>query len=622
MEKNLLKHWALSTCALLTFLLPSAVLGQSGYPIFDEVISSPHGSTGSVAVAATSKTHNSELYDDCYSGGQFETTFELHIPNFTANGYYRTLIKVYRGDWVTVGLAGNSVLNEVQVDSRISNILDLDGIMVPFPVTVDYYTADFFSAPPIFTVTKNGAYRSTTTLQKYVPATGTWTDVYTTALSPVYGALDVSPFTPYGDFAEIAMITELNIGSDFNFAINGIHQTGAPPSFVTCPSVPLVLNMVENWMGNPGTSVLTVERGSIVNNNFIPDPQFPAVSEMIYLQNGSDKNLTSLFPFLSNYSGGLRITYQLPDDNCGGVLTPVLKTMVISATTASFLNDYKAIVPSAAPCATSGTSKAISTSPIITSVMPSSVGNNAFKCELKSAVGWYGAASAGITDLNFVGDYSVDVYEADPTSGLRMPGAPSIYLNSGTIIGGEVLYFRSFGNSASFNSASPFFVDPAKPADPTGGGSGEDYFIDYYAYAKSLGATALNNFSAKVFCVEVSQYPPGGCVVNMKSYFRIANNGITGNGGNLRTMNSDEDNEIISLEVYPNPTKGELNIPVNSNDTNVSIAITDALGKQVLSIADIKEKKGIISIEALPAGIYFYTVDKDNSVYRGKIVKQ
>jgi|GEM_PF-5197754 len=577
-----------------------------------------------VAAASSGKTHNTELSDDCYSGGQFETTFELHLQNFTGDGYYRTLIKVYKGDWVSGGIAGYNVLNEVQVDSRVSNILDLNGVHILnnlYGLPVDYYTADFFSSNPIFTVTQNGVYRSTTTLQKEVA--GVWTDVYTTELSYVYGAIDQPPFESYGDFAEIAMITELNIGSNFNFAINGVHQTVTPPSFVTCPAIPLILNMVENWMGNPGTSVLTVERGSIVNNVFNPDLQFPVASEMIYFQNGADQNLTSLFPFLSNYSGGLRITYQLPDDNCGGVLTPVLKTMVISVATATFLNDYKARVPSATSCATSGTSKAISTSPIITSVMPSSVGNNAFKCELKSAIGWYGAASAGITDLNFVGDYSVDVYEADPISGLRMPGAPSIYLNSGTIIGGENFPFNFFGNSASFNSAyGPFFVDPAKPADPTGNGIGEDYLVDYYAYAKSMGAAALNNFSAKVFCVEVSQYPSGGCVVNMKSYFRIANNGMTGNGGNLRTMNSDENNEIISLEVYPNPTKGELNIPLSDNDKNVSITITDALGKQVLSIADVKAKKGTVSIEALPAGIYFYTINKDKTIYRGKIIKQ
>jgi hypothetical protein len=190
--------------------------------------------------------------------------------------------------------------------------------------------------------------------------------------------------------------------------------------------------------------------------------------------------------------------------------------------------------------------------------------------------------------------------------------------------------FNYFGNAASFNSSStysPYYVDPSKPADATGNGSGENYFKDYYAYAKSkvvagTDPNALTNFSAKVFCAEVSQFPVGGCIVYRKSFFRIANNGATGNGGNLRlmTLGDDTEEEYPSLDVYPNPTKGELIIPVTEDDRHISVSILDNLGKEVYTTSDLKS--GRINIEKLTAGIYFYTIQKNGAVYRGKVVKE
>jgi len=72
--------------------------------------------------------------------------------------------------------------------------------------------------------------------------------------------------------------------------------------------------------------------------------------------------------------------------------------------------------------------------------------------------------------------------------------------------------------------------------------------------------------------------------------------------------------------VFPNPTTGELMIPIAENDSNVSISIIDNLGKQVLNLND--PKNGKINIEHLANGIYFYTIHKNGDVYRGKVIKE
>lgn len=84
----------------------------------------------------------------------------------------------------------------------------------------------------------------------------------------------------------------------------------------------------------------------------------------------------------------------------------------------------------------------------------------------------------------------------------------------------------------------------------------------------------------------------------------------------ITNQTSEEEKSVV----YPNPTTGELIIPVHENDINVSISIIDNLGKQVMSLNNPKNDK--VNIEYLTNGIYFYTIQKNGKVYRGKIIKE
>jgi hypothetical protein len=576
----------------------------------------------SQAQTSSGYTHAINFTQDCSLGyALFDADFSMQVYTGGAADF-RVQTRLYKGDW-NPGLA-NSVINDVLIATTTSTAISVG--LVPYGFPIAFSTANFYATPPHYAQYRNGAYRMTTTLQ-ISTSPGVWSNVYTTPLSGAYGYLDVPPYTAFGDFAEVALVDDLK-ALGFDFTINGTAQYSTPPDFITCTAVNLVLDNVKDWRNSFGTATLTVEKGFFTPSTYIFNSS--SSSSTTFAVDGANKNLTSLFS-LGSYSGALRVTYQLPDDYCAGVYTPVVKTMTLSATTAAFVSSFLAPTGSAvvSGCGSSVTTKALSTTWSITSTMPSSTNANTYKCQLKTAIGWQGATSAGLADLTYSGAYAIDVYEVDPSTGVRLSGAPSLYLKSGAVASNDQVNFNEYGYGVLFdNSNPPYYTStvPIEAANPNGTGEGYDYFHTFYEEARTNSATVgnLTSLSARVFCSEVSLYLTGGCSESKKNYFRIANNGNV-SGGTVRLATStpeENEEEYTSLEVYPNPTKGELNIPVNGEDTHVSIVIMDNLGKQVMSIADVKAKNGTINIENLTAGIYFYTINKDNSVYRGKIVKQ
>lgn len=566
--------------------------------------------------APTGSTHCTVNQDDCTLGGKVQVTFTINPGGIVPIDYldeYKVEIKLYRGEWTQSGWA-STVTNEVNTNTSVSPVVSSPA---------NFTTPTFFPTGRIYNVSRNGAYRAQTTLLQNTTSNG-WVVRYTTPLSAFYGVNDVT-LEHYGDWNEVALIENLNVAPYFNYSINGKTSSSPVPTIITCPAVPLKIKNVTGGADNPGTSTVTVQKGTLSGSLF--DPGSNPIQSATFTASNADQDLYSLFSGLSAYAGALRVSYRIPDDVCG-TSTPVSKTMTISVATAAFLNDYlaptgSAVVPS---CASSATTKAVlSPGWTITDPMPSSTNMNTFRCQLKTAIGWQGATSAGIADLTYAGNYSIDVYEVNPSTGVRLLGAPSLFLKTGSAASNDQITFGDYGYSAGFDLSgtnSPFFVSDA--ADPSGLGSGYNYFRDFYEAARTNPGTfgTLTSFSARVFCAEVSQYPEGGCVVSKRSFFRIANNGLASGGtARMATHDMGETNEDYpSLEVYPNPTKGELIIPVTEDDTNVSVRIIDNLGKEVLSLSDLKD--GNISIEKLTAGIYFYTIQKNGEVYRGKVVKE
>jgi hypothetical protein len=567
--------------------------------------------------------HNVVTSENCATGvARVTTTFTL--GSLVDAGTYRMKVELYRGEWVSYGLGGHKVEDEVLVGTKISGSIVETG-----SYGAEYHTIDFFN--PVsnlyFNVTRNGTYRAKAFLQRF--DSPNWVPVHNTSLSTSYGALDVPPFTTWGDMDEIAFVENLKIGNSLNYSVNGLYQpVPAPLVITTCTASPLTIKDIFGTMGNPGTNTLTVEKGILSGNNFTPISS--TVTTFYETDAHHDINLSAA-PFSINTAGALRITYKMPDDECNGVYTPVVKTTTLSVLTAAFLNDYKARTGFGvvSGCASASFTKNVSSTWVIPNgTMPSSTAANTFKCQNKTAIGWQGAASVGITDLYYSGPYTIDVYEVSPSTGDRLAGAPSLFLKSGSSLAGDDVTFNDYGSSVGFDPLNgPYYVDAAAPANATGTGDGYNYFTQFYEAARltPLVVGTLTQFSARVFCVDVSQYPAGGCVVSKKSYFRIANNGVF-SGSTFRTATDGEETEeapeYMSLDVYPNPTTGIINIPVSADDKNVQVTITDNLGKQVMKTDNLESNHGELNIETLPAGIYFYNVIKNNTSYKGKIVKQ
>lgn len=83
-----------------------------------------------------------------------------------------------------------------------------------------------------------------------------------------------------------------------------------------------------------------------------------------------------------------------------------------------------------------------------------------------------------------------------------------------------------------------------------------------------------------------------------------------------------EEQDASMRSMYPNPTTGMLNFTLKPEDRNVSIVITDQLGRTVLTADHLESKQGQLNLEALPAGMYFYNVKTDDGAYQGRIIRE
>ncbi|MCL2510939.1 MAG: T9SS type A sorting domain-containing protein [Bacteroidales bacterium] len=81
---------------------------------------------------------------------------------------------------------------------------------------------------------------------------------------------------------------------------------------------------------------------------------------------------------------------------------------------------------------------------------------------------------------------------------------------------------------------------------------------------------------------------------------------------------------IASLRVYPNPTRGE--IQVTSDELQVTrIEVYDVMGRMVTNVGALRATPlhcGTINIAHLPSGIYFLKITTDSGVVTRKVIKQ
>ena len=78
---------------------------------------------------------------------------------------------------------------------------------------------------------------------------------------------------------------------------------------------------------------------------------------------------------------------------------------------------------------------------------------------------------------------------------------------------------------------------------------------------------------------------------------------------------STEDNTMNIIKVYPNPVKDKLFI--SGNETPITVAIYNVLGKEVLSIKNTNK----INVQALPSGVYVIRISDGVGQTNRKFIK-
>jgi hypothetical protein len=97
---------------------------------------------------------------------------------------------------------------------------------------------------------------------------------------------------------------------------------------------------------------------------------------------------------------------------------------------------------------------------------------------------------------------------------------------------------------------------------------------------------------------------------------------------NFTTPSSSKSGEmnIVDLEVYPNPTRDELNISFVSEELqSISVRMVDAYGKEVFSQADrqfIGEYTQKVSVSRFAKGVYFFQIVTENNILHERIIVQ
>jgi hypothetical protein len=84
--------------------------------------------------------------------------------------------------------------------------------------------------------------------------------------------------------------------------------------------------------------------------------------------------------------------------------------------------------------------------------------------------------------------------------------------------------------------------------------------------------------------------------------------------GTCATASIDDEN-LFAIAIYPNPTNNTLFI--SGNETPITVAIYNVLGKEVLSLKNTKN----INVQALPSGVYMIRISDGVGQTNRKFIK-
>ncbi len=130
----------------------------------------------------------------------------------------------------------------------------------------------------------------------------------------------------------------------------------------------------------------------------------------------------------------------------------------------------------------------------------------------------------------------------------------------------------------------------------------------------------------RVFCY--MQPLDGQCYTGLRCYddssFGFHSFNIAPSCDNITSVN--EENSSNAFTIYPNPSSNLLNIETTfAKKENVHISLYNAMGVKVMNIEQglvVGTYNKQLNIESLPSGVYFLSIQTDNTTAIKKVVKQ
>ncbi len=141
------------------------------------------------------------------------------------------------------------------------------------------------------------------------------------------------------------------------------------------------------------------------------------------------------------------------------------------------------------------------------------------------------------------------------------------------------------------------------------------------AVSASSPRTAVDEFTfdAGVEGILYSYHKPYGNNGVAKYRYYVMSNGVALDSVDVQYNNvlSVSNNQPTTINVYPNPAYDMVNVQVDNIGSTGTMMIYDISGKKVMS-SKIKNGKNQFNVEALTAGVYFYTIRNNQDIIETK----
>jgi hypothetical protein len=83
-----------------------------------------------------------------------------------------------------------------------------------------------------------------------------------------------------------------------------------------------------------------------------------------------------------------------------------------------------------------------------------------------------------------------------------------------------------------------------------------------------------------------------------------------------------ENTNNLSLNIYPNPTNGLLNVVISANRLINNISLFTVEGKEIYNHANIKVVNASVDLSNRAPGIYFLRIESNNDILYRKVIKE